>query len=82
MPKCTGTATTSISGTVRDPAGKLPLYNVVAYVPNAPLDPVPEGVSCDRCNVALSGKPIATALTDVNGHFVLSACPRAATFLW
>jgi hypothetical protein len=78
VPKCTGTATTSISGTVRDPAGKLPLYNVVVYVPNATLDPVPEGVSCDKCSVALTGKPIATALTDVNGHFVVSGVPAGA----
>jgi len=78
IPKCAGTATTSISGTVHDPAGKLPLYNVQVYVPNAVLDPVPEGVSCDKCSVALSGKPIATALTDVNGHFSLTGVPAGS----
>src|SRR5215831_20786 len=78
IPKCAGTATTSISGTVHDPAGKLPLYNVQVYVPNAALDPVPEGVSCDKCSVALSGKPIATALTDVNGHFSLTGVPAGS----
>ncbi len=45
---CTGTATTRVSGTIRDPAGKVPLYNVTVYVPNAALDPIPEGASCDR----------------------------------
>ncbi len=75
VPKCTGTATTTISGTVRDPAGKVPLYNVMVYVPNAVVQPIPEGVSCDKCSVQLSGKPIATALTDVNGHFTLAGVP-------
>jgi hypothetical protein len=72
---CAGTARTTISGTVYDPAGKLPLYNAVVYVPNAPLDPVPEGVSCDRCSVRASGSPIAAALTGVNGRFTLEGVP-------
>ena len=75
IPKCTGTAATSISGTVYDPAGKVPLYNATVYVPNAALDPVPEGVSCDKCNATLSGRPIATALSDTKGHFVLRNVP-------
>jgi hypothetical protein len=75
VPKCTGTATTSLSGTVYDPAGKVPLYNVTVYVPNAALDPLPEGVSCDKCSAQVSGHPIATALTDANGHFSLTGVP-------
>jgi hypothetical protein len=75
---CTGTATTRVSGTIRDPAGRVPLYNVTVYVPNAPLDPIPEGASCDRCSVQLSGRPIATALTDASGRFVLDNVPVVA----
>ena len=75
---CAPGVKTTVSGTVFDPAGKVPLYNVVVYVPNAPLDPVPEGASCDRCGATLSGKPIATAITDETGHFSLENVPVGA----
>ncbi len=78
VPMCPGGAKTTLSGTVYDPAGKVPLYNAVVYVPNAALDPIPEGVSCDKCNAKLSGNPIATALTDALGHFTLSGVPAAS----
>jgi hypothetical protein len=72
---CTGTAKTTVSGTIYDPAGVTPLYNAVAYVPNAALDPIPTGASCDKCSVTLSGHPIAAALSDVNGRFTLENVP-------
>ncbi len=72
---CTGTAKTTVSGTIYDPAGTTPLYNAVAYIPNAALDPIPTGASCDKCSVTLSGKPIAAALSDVNGRFTLENVP-------
>ena len=68
--------TTTVRGTVYDPAGKVPLYNVVVYVPNAPLDPLPStGATCDSCGGTISGSPIVTALTDSKGHFVLTNVP-------
>ncbi len=73
----TGT-TTSVSGTVYDPAAVNPIYNALVYIPNAPLDPVPVGVSCDQCSASASGQPIATALSDTAGHFTLTNVPNGA----
>jgi hypothetical protein len=75
---CTGTATTSLSGIVYDPAGKVPLYNVTVYVPNAALDTIPEGVSCDKCSAQVSGQPIAAGLTDATGAFHLTGVPSGS----
>lgn len=72
---CAGGGKTTVSGTVYEPAGDIPLYNVIVYVPNRELAPIPDGASCDRCSVTLSGDPIATALTDTQGRFVLEDVP-------
>jgi hypothetical protein len=72
---CAGNARTRVTGRVYDPAGKVPLYNIVIYVPNAPLDPIATGPGCDRCDSPVSGKPITSALTDTKGDFVLDNVP-------
>jgi hypothetical protein len=77
---CNGGANTTISGVVYDPAGMNPLYNVIVSTPSAALSPFPAGVSCGSCGGQVSGQPIATALTDANGHFVLGNVPWGTSF--
>ncbi|HMJ51799.1 MAG TPA: carboxypeptidase-like regulatory domain-containing protein, partial [Polyangiaceae bacterium] len=76
--KCVGRPKTTIKGTVYDPGGKLPLYNVMVYVPNGPLDPIVEGVSCQKCDTTASGRPVASALTDAAGNFTMQDVPVGA----
>ncbi len=77
VPTCAPGETTAIEGTVFDPAGKVPLYDVLVYVPNGELAPLQQGASCDRCGT-ISGDPIATAITDARGHFRLEGVPAGA----
>jgi hypothetical protein len=72
--QCNAGLTTSVSGIVNDPAGKVPLYNVLVYVPNAPVAAITTGASCDRCG-SVSGEPLVTAITDSAGHFKLDNVP-------
>jgi hypothetical protein len=68
--------TTTISGTVYNPAGNLPLYDVLVYVPNAPLAPItPGNVQCTPCQAPASGSPLVSATTDAKGKFVLKNAP-------
>jgi hypothetical protein len=74
---CPGATTTSLSGTVYEPAGKTPLYNVVVYVPKFPseeLPPIVDGASCEPC-AATIGDVVASAITDAAGNFVLEDVP-------
>ena len=72
---CPGGGTTSVSGTAYAPNGKLPLYNVIAYIPNGKPDALIEGVTCDKCGSIASGNPIVTALSDSSGKFKLTNVP-------
>jgi hypothetical protein len=67
--------TTSLSGTVYDPAGKVPLYNVIVYIPTTTVQPITTGASCEPCGGQVTGNPIASTLTDADGHFVLGSVP-------
>ncbi len=69
---CTNGGQTQISGTVYAPSGALPLYNVMVYVPSAPLTPLTPGATCS-CEV--SGEPVASAITDTQGRFVIPNPP-------
>jgi hypothetical protein len=74
---CNNGMPTTIAGQVMDPAGKNPLYNVIVYIPTDPMAPLPalsNGVSCDKCG-ATALNPVASALTDESGHFVLKDVP-------
>jgi hypothetical protein len=80
---CSGTTTTDLIGTVYDPAGKNPLYNVLVYVPNNPSDPglqpFPPGITCDVCGATAAGDPLVTTYTAADGTFTLSGVPVGAS---
>lgn len=73
--ECGGGATTTLSGRVYTPAGDLPLYNVIVYVPNGELEPFPPGVVCDACGAMATGKPLVATLTGADGTFKLENVP-------
>src|SRR5687767_2178699 len=74
IPTCPAGKTTAIEGDAFDPAGNTKLYNVLAYVPNAELEPFTAKATCDRCG-KVSGDPIATALSDEKGRFRIEGVP-------
>jgi len=78
---CGDGGSTTITGTVYDPAGKNPLYDVVVFVPNTTPAPITGGIpasgsanSCS-CEAVYTGQPIASALTGADGKFTLTNAP-------
>src|SRR6266849_173701 len=72
---CPDGGTTSITGTVYDPSGQVPIYNASVYVPNGQVSPFTPGVSCDRCDAVTSGSPLVVGLSGSNGRFNLRNVP-------
>jgi hypothetical protein len=77
VPNCSGKAPTTITGKVYDPAGKVPLYNVLVYVPNGAVEAFKDGAQCDRCDASVVN-PVTAAVTDEGGGFVLKDAPAGA----
>jgi hypothetical protein len=76
---CPGGVKTTLSGRVFDPAGRVPLYNAVVYVPvpGTALPPIVEGASCDNCS-GMQASALAVALSDAAGRFVLEDVPAGS----
>jgi hypothetical protein len=77
--RCGGALTTTLSGTVYDPAGNNPIYNAYVYIPVNPLEPlapISTGASCDACSGGGLAAVQATQ-TDVAGNFTLTNVPTA-----
>jgi len=72
---CTGTARTTVTGTVFAPNGTDPLPNVTVYIPTTTVDPFTPGVSCPLVGAPPSGAPVIGTVTDVKGHFTLYDVP-------
>jgi hypothetical protein len=69
-------STTSVSGVVYDPAGRVPLYNAVVYVAEpGDLPALPSRVQCESCSAFFPRSATAVALTDADGSFRLVDMP-------
>ncbi len=80
IPDCADGTTTSVSGTVLDPAGHNPLYNALVYIPNDPHDPGlepfgPRTHACDVCEATAAGDPLVSTHSGVDGSFTLTNVP-------
>jgi hypothetical protein len=79
IPNCEGSFTkTTLSGVVKDPAGKVPIFNAIVYVPQTEPEGIPTGATCDRCDAKVSGSPVVIANTNVKGEFKLEGVPVPA----
>lgn len=85
VPTCTGGTTTTLTGTVWDPAGIHPLYDALVYIPNNPSDPglqpFAPGITCDVCGATAAGDPLVTTYTAPDGTFTLSGVPVGSNIL-
>ena len=69
-------STTSVSGVVYDPAGRVPLYNAVVYVVDPDtLKPLSQGAQCESCSAHFPASATAVTLSKADGSFRLTDVP-------
>jgi hypothetical protein len=70
-------STTSVTGVVYDPAGRVPLYNAVVYVAEeADLKPLGQRAQCESCSAHFpKAGALALGLSDANGRFRVPNMP-------
>lgn len=78
---CPDGGSTTISGTVYDPAAQNPLYDVTVYVPVSPLPTFTAGAACSSCGSLFPATVSASAVTDTTGHFTMQNAPAGAVTL-
>lgn len=81
---CPAGETTSISGTVYDPAGVNPLPNILVYVPGGTVSAIADGVNpsspaLDSYANLVSGSPVVQTTTAYDGTFTLNGVPAGTS---
>jgi hypothetical protein len=72
-------STTSVSGVVYDPAGRVPLYNAVVYVVElGTLQPLGQRAQCEECSAHFPKSALAVGRTDAQGRFTITDMPTGA----
>ncbi len=79
---CDGGSTT-LTGTVTAPGHDNtalwgtpdPIPNALVYVPNATVMPFTSGVTCDQCGSDVTGSPLVSTNSGIDGKFTLSNVP-------
>ncbi len=76
---CEGGTSTTVTGTLYDPAGRNPVANALAFVPLDPLGRLPAVASgtpaCGKCPAFFPGSIVNVTLTDATGHFTITNVP-------
>jgi hypothetical protein len=69
-------STTSVSGIVHDPSGRVPLYNAVVYVvEEKELMPLGQRAQCESCSAHFPKAALALDLTKADGSFKVVNMP-------
>lgn len=75
-------AATTLTGTVFAPTNPSagygnpdPIPNALVYVPNGTVMPFDAGVSCDRCTDGVTGSPLVSTYSKLDGTFSLTNVP-------